>query len=49
MQSDPDDRYASASAVRLDLDRILSQPLARVEAGEDSGEVPAGRAGDLTR
>ncbi|MBL9150954.1 MAG: protein kinase [Verrucomicrobiales bacterium] len=38
--SDPDYRYPTASAIRADLDRIFSQPMARVEAGEDSDAVP---------
>jgi formylglycine-generating enzyme required for sulfatase activity/serine/threonine protein kinase len=40
MEANPDYRYASAAAVRADLDRVLSQPMARVEAGEDSEAVP---------
>ncbi|MCB1062549.1 MAG: serine/threonine protein kinase, partial [Verrucomicrobiae bacterium] len=39
--SDPEHRYASAAAVRADLDALLSQPLARVEPGEVSGKVQA--------
>jgi len=41
MASDPDHRYQSAAAVRADLNLVLSQPLARVEAGERSGAVAA--------
>ena len=41
LQTDPDDRYPSAAAVRADLDRILSQPMAHIEAGEESDHVPA--------
>lgn len=36
MASDPDLRYASAHAVRSDLDLVLSQPLVKVEPGEES-------------
>jgi len=35
-QSDPEDRYASASAVRADLEAILSRPLAKAKAMEAS-------------
>jgi formylglycine-generating enzyme required for sulfatase activity len=41
MATNPDHRYQSAAAVRADLDVVLSHPLARVEAGESSGEVAA--------
>ena len=41
MAADPDHRYQSAAAVRADLDLVLSQPLARIEAGEASGKVAA--------
>jgi serine/threonine protein kinase/formylglycine-generating enzyme required for sulfatase activity len=41
MAANPDHRYASASAVRADLDRVLSQPMQRVEPGADSEVVPA--------
>jgi serine/threonine protein kinase len=41
MAADPEHRYQSAAAVRADLDLVLSHPLARVEAGESSGEVAA--------
>ena len=41
MAANPDCRYASAGAVRADLDLVLSGPLARVEAGEPSGPLEA--------
>lgn len=41
MEANPDHRYQSAAAVRADLDMVLSQPLARVTAGESSGKVAA--------
>lgn len=41
MEADPDHRYASASAVRADLDRVLSQPMQRIEPGAESYAVPA--------
>jgi len=41
MESNPENRYASAAAVRADLDAIFSQPLAKVEAGEESDAVAA--------
>ncbi len=41
MAANPDYRYASAGAVRADLDLVLSGPLAKVEAGEPSGAVEA--------
>ena len=41
MAANPDYRYASAEAVRADLDRVLSEPPAKVEAGEDSAAVAA--------
>ncbi len=41
MAADPDYRYASASAVRGDLDRIQSNPSLRVFSGEQSDLVPA--------
>lgn len=39
MAADPDHRYPSATAVRADLDAVMSQPLAKVEPGEASGAV----------
>jgi len=41
MAANPDYRYASASAMRSDLDVIFTQPLARVEAGDESALVAA--------
>lgn len=41
MAADPGHRYQSAAAVRADLDLVLSQPLARIETGEASGNVAA--------
>ena len=40
MEADPDRRYASASAVRADLDAIMSEPLERAEAEMSSSRVP---------
>ncbi|NLT71059.1 MAG: protein kinase, partial [Verrucomicrobiaceae bacterium] len=41
MESNPDDRYANAPDMRSDLDRLFSEPMARVEAGEASAAVAA--------
>lgn len=41
LQADPEDRYSNAAAVRIDVDEILSSPLARVEPGLESGAVDA--------
>lgn len=41
MAANPDYRYASAGAVRADLDLVLSGPLARVEHGAPSRVVEA--------
>jgi serine/threonine protein kinase len=40
MQTEPEDRYPSASAVRADLDVIFSRPMARVEAGAETEDIP---------
>jgi len=41
MAGNPDYRYASAAAVRADLDAIFSEPFAKAEAGEVSAAVAA--------
>ncbi len=41
MAANPDHRYASAPAMRADLDLVMSQPMAKVESGEDSAVVAA--------
>ncbi len=41
MATNPDNRYASAAAVRADLDAIMSQPVERIEAGAKSNAPAA--------
>ncbi len=41
LQPYPEDRYPAAAAVRADLDRIFTQPFAKVEAGEASSAMAA--------
>jgi len=36
MQSDPADRYASASSMRMDLDPVISAPMSRISKTEES-------------
>lgn len=38
MESDPNDRYPTASEARLALDSALSQPISKIEAAESDGE-----------
>ncbi len=38
--ADPDYRYASAAAMRADLDLVLSQPMTRIEPGVETEAVP---------
>lgn len=40
MQTEPEDRYPNAAAVRADLDVIFSRPMARVEAGAETEDIP---------
>ena len=41
MQTDPDDRYGSATAIRTDLDLIANAPVTKVEVIEDEEKAPA--------
>jgi len=45
LQANPDDRYASATEIRGDLDAVLSQPIAKVEPAEKTGQDPAATPG----
>jgi len=46
LQADPDDRYASASEVRLALDPIFSSPMSRIDAAMTGNEaVPEKKPG----
>ncbi len=40
MEPDPEQRYPSASAIRADIDQIVSQPIAKIKSGADEEDVP---------